>query len=222
MTQKEIAKQFAFLIRKHQVDYTQFKNIVKMVRKQAGLKPPRGAKGTVDRMSNEERDRFITEAYRRDPKQGLMMQTLYETAARLEEFCNLTVEDLYTSQELIIIRQGKGDKRREVPVDPGLVRSLLIHLDGRSSGPLFLNIRHKAFAPRTIQAMVKDIAADAGIKTKIYPHLLRHTRATDLAEAGMKVELISKILGHSKIETTQIYTRTAQLDVKEGLRNLKI
>jgi site-specific recombinase XerD len=106
MTQKEIARQFAFLIRKHQIDYTQFKNIVKMVRKQAGLKAPKGAKGTVERMSNEERDRFLNEAFSRGPKQGLMMQTLYDTAARLDEFCSLQVEDLYSSQDLIIIRQG--------------------------------------------------------------------------------------------------------------------
>lgn len=220
MSPEQLAKQIAFLFRKHRIDYDQSRYIIKLARKHAVLKAPKSKKGTVDRLSNEERDKFIAEAFKMSPAKGLMMQTLYATAARVDEFVNLKPKDLFIAQQVIIIRHGKGNKRREVPVDVGLLRSLQVHLNGRTTGYLFENRLHKAFTARRIQQLVKEVAEGAGIRINMYPHLLRHTRATDLAENGVTMEILNKLLGHDKLETTQIYTRTAQLDVRLALKSI--
>jgi len=67
-------------------------------------------------------------------------------------------------------------------------------------------------------AFVKATAAQTGIQKRVHPHLLRHSVATTLLERGMPLELIQKFLGHSKIETTQIYAESTTKRLKESYR----
>src|SRR6266853_6367564 len=70
--------------------------------------------------------------------------------------------------------------------------------------------------PRRIQQIVQETAALAGITTRVYPHLLRHSVATTLLERGMPLEQIQQFLGHTKLETTQIYAASTTAMIKES------
>ena len=122
---------------------------------------------------------------------------------RVSEFVSVKVEDFYFEEQMILIQ--KGNKSRYVPILPELAQELKTHLKGRQKGYIFESNRHTKFSARRIQQIVKQTADKAGIKKRVHPHLLRHTVATFLLEKGMPLEQIQKFLGHSKIETTQIY-----------------
>ena len=213
---QKVIDQLAKLFRKHHLSYNQTKYVIQEARKKAELKPGRSKKrGTVTRLSKDEKNRFLNSAYGIDAKTGLMMLTLYETAARVDEFVNLTPSDLYVSDLVIVIRKGKGDKRREVPINLSLARALQVHLMGRKEGYIFESNRNTKFTVRRIEQIVPLVAEEAGIQLRVTPHTLRHTRATLLAEMGMSKDYLQSFLGHESPETTEIYTHTAALNVKK-------
>jgi site-specific recombinase XerD len=216
---KPVIGQIARIFKKHDINYLQSKYIFKQVRKELHLTAPRKrGKGTVKRISRKEYQDFVNAAYEKSSLTGLMMQTLYETGTRVNEFTNLNADDIMIEEKRITIREGKGDKRREVPIEEHLARSLQIHLNGREAGPLFLSTRGKRFTNRRIQQIVSDITTEAGIKKDVTPHSMRHTRLTQLAEDGINVEELKDFAGHEKIETTQIYIRTAASNLEASFR----
>jgi integrase/recombinase XerD len=73
---------------------------------------------------------------------------------------------------------------------------------------------HTQYSPRRIQQIIKETATDAQITKRVYPHLLRHSVATTLLERGMPIEQIQQFLGHSKLETTQIYAESSAEMIK--------
>jgi integrase/recombinase XerD len=145
-----------------------------------------------------------------------MMTTLYETAVRISEFVNLRAEDFFYEQRWLVIHHGKGDKRREIPLTSKLANLLCLHLNGRTEGAIFRSNRGKAFSTRRVQQIVDLVTEETGIKTRVTPHILRHTRATDLVEAGMTRDQLHSMSGHEKSDTTDIYPRTAAVLTTEA------
>ncbi|WP_170110673.1 tyrosine-type recombinase/integrase [Flavilitoribacter nigricans] len=212
-----IAKNFA----KENITYSQSQYIFKEVRKKLELKPEKKNRGTVKRLSRKEYQNFINAAYEKSSQTGLMMQTLFETAARVDEFTSLNADDIYFGELRIIIRSGKGNKRREVPMEEHLTRLLSTHLKERKTGPIFRTQRGTRFTNRRIQQIVKEIAESADISSiEVTPHTLRHTRATFLAENGMSKDHLQVFLGHDLPGTTQIYTKTAAIDTDREFRKI--
>lgn len=212
-----IAKNFA----KENVSYSQSQYIFKEVRKKLELKPEKKNRGTVKRLSRKEYQNFTKAAYEKSPQTGLMMQTLFETAARVDEFTSLNADDIYFEELRIVIRSGKGNKRREVPIEEHLGRLLSTHLKERKTGPIFRTKRGTRFTNRRIQQIVKEIAEAADISSiEVTPHTLRHTRATFLAEDGMSKDHLQVFLGHDLPGTTQIYTKTAAIDTDREFRKV--
>jgi integrase/recombinase XerD len=84
-------------------------------------------------------------------------------------------------------------------------RTLTYQLAQFSGGRTFETVQNTQYSPRRIQQIIKETAAEAQITKRVYPHLLRHSVATALLERGMPIEQIQKFLGHSKLETTQMY-----------------
>jgi len=117
---------------------------------------------------------------------------------------------------MILIEKGKGGKSRCVPILQELAQELRTHLDGRGAGYLFETNRHLPYSPRRVQQVVQATAAGAKINKRVYPHLLRHSVATTLLERGMPIDQIQKFLGHSKLETTQVYAESTTEMIKES------
>jgi len=210
------AKRIARILRNGDYDYDGSKYVFKLARRRAGLKPPESRGNTVDRMTREETEAFIDQAYATDGRRGLMLRTLLETMLRVSEFVSLQVEDVSFEEGIVIVRDGKGGKRREVPISDSLSRELKLHVGGRNTGPLFQSPRGGGYSARRIQQIVKETAEEAGIQKRVYPHLLRHTMATRLVNGGMPIEHVRKVLGHESIDTTRIYAETATESVQQS------
>ena len=209
------ANQIADILMREGLDYTQTKAVFKQARTKAGLRAPKENRGSPARLTLEEELRFIDQAYAQGGQVGLMMQVLLETGTRVSEFVALRVEDVSLAERAIVIEDGKGGKRREVPMRPELARLLALHIGRRRSGPLFVSRQKRAdgrppaFTRQRIGQMARQIARGAGIGKRIYPHLLRHTMATRLLAIGMDITDVQKFLGHEDIATTRIYAETS-------------
>lgn len=199
------------LWRKHHLSYDQTKHVVEQTRRALNLHPPRDRERTVERLSHQEVERLIEHAYRRAPRYGLMLKTLFYSGARVSEFVNLTVADLHLDLDppQIRILHAKGGSDGYVPVLPSLAQELRTHLGSRLSGSLFESNRSTRYTPRMVQRVVHDAAVSAGIEKAVTPHRLRASVATLLLDAGMPLDQVQKFLRHKRITTTQIYAQTS-------------
>ena len=211
---KRVAAAIAAILVREGVDYAQSKAVFKAARERAGLRAAPEHRGGVDRLTVEEELRFLDRAYAQDGRTGLMLQTLLETGARASELVQLRVEDVSLVERVITIRQGKGGKRREVPIRRDLAQLLRLHIGARRAGPLFAS-RQEGSGPtphvltrQRVGQIVRAVAVAAGISKRVYPHLLRHTVATRLLALGMDITDLQRFLGHESIATTRLYAET--------------
>ena len=204
------------LWRKHHLTYDQARYVSKEVRKALGIERVMTRKPVVNRLSRDEEQRLIQQAYKEKGERGLLMKSLLQTGARVSEFINIKVEDFFFDETMILIAKAKGGKSRYVPILPELAPELRTHLGDRRTGYLFETNRHMHYSSRRIQQIVKDVAERAKIKKRVYPHLLRHSVATTLLEREMPIDQIQKFLGHSKLETTQIYAESTAEMIRES------
>ncbi len=151
-------------------------------------------------------------------KHKLLLMFLYYGGLRLDEVRNLRWNDLDYERKLIHIKKAKGDKERVIFLHQNLIN--FINNNGKGdSGLIFISERGNKYNKRTIQQIVKNSAVKSGIKKRVHPHVLRHSFATHLLEAGADIRYIQKLLGHKNLQTTQIYTHVANKDIK-NLANL--
>lgn len=186
--------------------------MAKEVRRALNVEPPKTRKRVIARLSRDEEARLITYAYRITGERGLVIKTLFQTGARVSEFVNLKVEDVFFVEQMILIAKAKGGKSRYVPILPALAQELRTHLGKRTVRYLFETNRASRYSPRRIQQIIKETAEQA---KRVYPHLLRHSVATTLLERGMPIEQIQKFLGHAKLETTQVYAESSTEMMRE-------
>ncbi len=142
-------------------------------------------------------------------KARAMVFTMYATGLRVSEVTKLRVQDIDSERGQIFVRQAKGKKDRYVMLSPVLLEILREYArQERPHGWLFPagHRRDRHVTSRTVQRIVSDAAERAGIRRRITPHMLRHSFATHLLEAGTDIRYIQKLLGHQKISTTVIYT----------------
>ncbi|MCU0679193.1 MAG: site-specific integrase [Planctomycetes bacterium] len=144
-------------------------------------------------------------------KHRLMLMVLYTAGLRVSELVNLRVNDINYYRKVITVRGGKGNKDRIT-----LSSSTVMNLLGQYSAEYQpLEYLFESYEPgsklstRTIQLVVQNAANKAGIKETVGPHTLRHCFATHLLEAGINIRYIQELLGHARLETTQIYTKVA-------------
>ena len=215
---KELIAATVKLWRKSHLTYDQARYVSKEVRKRLDIARVKSRKQVVERLSREEEGKLIRQAYKNHNEHGLLIKTLFQSGARVSEFVGLRVDDLFFDEQMLLIKNGKGGKSRYIPILAELSQELRTHLGNRQTGYLFETNRHSAYSPRRVQQIVKEVAERAGITKRVYPHLLRHSVATTLLERGMPIEQIQKFLGHSKIETTQIYAESTTEMIKESYR----
>lgn len=215
---KELIATTTKLWRKNHLTYDQARYVSKEVRKRLGINRTKTRKRVVERLSRDEESRLIRQAYKDHREHGLLIKTLLQSGARVSEFVNVRLNDFFFDEQMLLIDKGKGGKSRYVPLLPELAQELQTHLGDRRTGYLFETNRHTAYSPRRVQQIVKAVAEGAKITKRVYPHLLRHSVATTLLERGMPIDQIQKFLGHSKLETTQIYAESTTEMIKESYR----
>ena len=154
----------------------------------------------------------------------VVLEILYDTAIRRLEVKNLMITDLDLNSGYILIREGKGNKDRVVPLSKRVcelitnyiiaVRPELLQEEDRK-GYLILNQYGEPINPNGIWRIVKRCAQASGIKKNVTPHTLRHTCATHMLRNGAPLRHIQEMLGHESLETTQLYTHVTINDLKE-------
>ena len=210
-------RRLAKLLRDGGYTYDQSKHLVAEARRRVGLTPPRRRKGAVDRLTSEELDALLDTAYEQSGTRGLMVRALVETGSRVGAFCRMRADDVsFADLEVRVV--DKGDKARDVPILRSLANELRLHLGERRTGYLFPSPRGGAYSKRRVQQIVKEVASEAGITKRVYPHLLRHTTAQRLADRGMPENLLQRFLGHESPETTQVYYEPSRANVDRAFR----
>lgn len=181
-----------------------------------GVPRPRRKKALPKVLSPDEVRRFL-EALP-SPKYRAIAFVLYSTGLRVAECARLKVSDIDGDRAVIHVRQGKGRKDRYVMLSPVLRNVLRSYF--RTERPhdwLFPSghRRDRHVTVRTIQRQVSAAARRAGIEKTVTPHMLRHSFATHLMEAGTDLRFIQELLGHTNPSTTAIYTKVARKHIKE-------
>jgi len=152
-----------------------------------------------------------------------ILEVLYSAGIRVGELTGLDWRDIDEELGLVMIRSGKGNKDRLVPIgEPALdaLRAWRAATPGAPSadGPVITNLRGSRLTPRAVQKIVARRLMRAGINTPITPHGLRHSFATHMLNAGADLRSIQEMLGHSSLTTTQRYTHVSVRHLKEVYR----
>ncbi|GAV22339.1 site-specific tyrosine recombinase XerD [Carboxydothermus pertinax] len=151
-----------------------------------------------------------------------MLELLYATGLRVSELINLELSNLYFEARYVRIF-GKGAKTRLVPFGEVAAHYLENYLSLRTqqkvnTQKLFITRRGKEFTRQGFWKMLKRYGQKAGLQKNLTPHLIRHTFATHLLENGADLRIVQELLGHSFIETTQIYTHLTAKKLREVFR----
>lgn len=149
----------------------------------------------------------------------------YGCGLRVTEISKLNKEDLRLTENLIIVQKGKNSKRRLVPINDKISNELQEFLENREqkTSAIFTHSRGGRIKPWTLNKLLKKLIerTDFGNQLtaeelkKIGVHTLRHSIATHLLENGMKLEQVQRFLGHSFIESTEIYTHINQEQIND-------
>ena len=149
-------------------------------------------------------------------KHKAILLLFYSTAMRIGEVLNLKIEDIDSQRMVINVRQGKGKRDRIIPLSPNTLNLLRIYFkEFRPKVYLFNGQFSDQYSSTSIQQFLHMYARRAGIKKRVYPHLLRHCSATHLYESGTEIAIIQKILGHKQQKTTMIYTHLSNRAISQ-------
>lgn len=154
----------------------------------------------------------------RTPREKAVVDFLYATAARVSEVCAVTLPDIDWDKRSVLIQRGKGGKSRTVYLNAESIVSLRAYLSSRTdnSSCLFPGRSGKPLSTRAVQKMIERIISRTDVRTHVTPHIFRHTSATVAIRAGMPVEQVQRMLGHSSINTTMVYTDIDDSDVRQN------
>ncbi len=151
-----------------------------------------------------------------------VIELLFATGIRISELCSLKQKDLDIDNRQVLIF-GKGAKERILQIGNGEVISALVEYkklfekELADSEWLFVNRLHHRLSEQSVRFMINNYVELAGIEMHITPHMFRHSFATLLLEADVDIRYIQKMLGHSSINTTEIYTSVSLHKQKEIL-----
>jgi len=142
---------------------------------------------------------------------GLIV-VLWRAGLRIHEALALNEGDLDRRRGSLLVRRGKGGRRREVGMDEWAWEQLQPWLDVRTElpvGPLFCIVtgptRGRAWSNTAVRAHLRHVAAQAGVRRRFAPHQLRHAHAVEMAREGVALIVIQRQLGHTSLGVTSIY-----------------
>ena len=170
---------------------------------------PKNSKKLPTVLSKEEIIKIISSA--ENKKNKLIIQVLYTSGLRVSELRNLKINDVDFNRKIITVKAGKGKKDRITIISAVVLDNINKYLlEYKPIKYLFENSQlNKKLTTRTLQIVITDSAKKANINKNISAHTLRHSFATHQLENGVNLRYIQSMLGHSRLETTQIYTKVA-------------
>lgn len=150
-------------------------------------------------------------------KHRLLIELLYSTGLRLSECINLKYSDLDLNEGIGWVRMGKGGKDRIFIIADMFKNDLIEFMEknGDAGKEYIFSVNGRKMSPRGIQHAIKVSAERAGIEKNVHVHTLRHSFATHLLENGVDIRKIQTLLGHSNLQTTQIYTQVSSEEIKK-------
>ena len=157
-----------------------------------------------------------------------VVRLFLNTGLRASELINLKVRDIDWTTGDFMVRNGKGSKDRALALsddDLALLKSYLGPsgiLPSSGIRPVFTSLDGKSpLCGRWLRRWVKRLGEKAGINKHLHPHAFRHTLAVDLLRATNSLKTVQDCLGHENIQTTTVYARLVNGEVKSALKNLR-
>ncbi|MPL63914.1 Tyrosine recombinase XerC [bioreactor metagenome] len=162
---------------------------------------------------SEEEMENLGEILEKEPEnllEKLIIETLYQTGMRKTELCNILLDQVDFSKSEIFIK-GKGNKQRVVPISENLLKQMRVYLTVRKPNEdsgiyFFVRENGKKLSEKFVYSVVNRYLSLITLKKKKSPHILRHSFATHVLNNGAEISKVKKILGHSSLASTQVYT----------------
>jgi integrase/recombinase XerD len=163
----------------------------------------------------------------RETRSSTAVRLMIATGIRVGELCKLRVDDVSPDGRSFRIH-GKGARDRVAYVSDTELRTDLEKLvrwhrsNGSAAGNLFLNRRGLPMKPQSVRSELRRYSTRSGAARRITPHMLRHTAATLLIERGVDIRFVQRLLGHSSIATTEIYTHVSDEALRTTLERADV
>ena len=187
---------------------------IEILKKPLAIKTPKISKKVPIVLTKQEVKRLID--FASNPKHKIMIELLYSSGLRLSELINLKINDLELDNRVGWVRHGKGGKDRMIILSDKVIEDLKKYLlTKKEKSEYILSGRNTRISKRAVQKAIKSLAEKAGIKKDVHVHTLRHSFATHLLESGTDIRKIQVLLGHSNLNTTQIYTKVSTAEIKK-------
>lgn len=191
-----------------------------------GIKNPHTSKKILEILDIGEVENFLESipiSTPSDLRDRAMFEMLYGCGLRVSEITGLRIGDIDSEQEILRFI-GKGEKERLTPIGETALLYLNRYLaSGRwklekehKTDYVFLNFRGKRLSRQGFWKILKKYSKRSGIEKNIYPHIFRHSFATHLLQRGADIRVVQKLLGHSSISTTEIYTNLNKEYLKDS------
>lgn len=192
------------------------------------LEMPRSSRHLPDVLSNDEIDAIEATFDRSFPDQErnyVIVEVLYGCGLRVSELVNLKLSNIYADDECLLVT-GKGDKQRWVPINPTALHLMLQYIatirqqqkiKPGEENYVFINRLGTRLSRNYIFMFLREAVKKAGIKKTISPHSLRHSFATELVTNGADLRAVQEMLGHEKINTTEIYTHLSRQYLRDTI-----
>jgi len=172
------------------------------------FRKPRGSRKLPSYLTQDEMRKLVRAT--RNLRESALITLYCTTGLRLREALGLNIRDVDFEGKVLHVKHAKFDKEREVPMSDDLITVLKLYLEAyhrnpRPTDPLFLSQRGGRWSANAAADTIARCGERAGIDRKVTPHMLRHSFATAMVGNGCDIFHLSKMMGHNKISTTEIY-----------------
>jgi len=168
--------------------------------------------GDIDKLMDAMREK---KTHKRSMRRDLLLvDVATHTGLRRQELANLLIRDVDTERQLLIVRLGKGQKDRSIPLGYEMATRLADYLRGKPADDSLFGL-----AASTISGKIKRFADKAGVK--LHTHSLRDTFATNLLESGANIREVQELLGHANLANTERYTLLTGKHLRQAIDRLE-